>query len=313
MRVVIPLLLGMGLWIIASERADYLAVNAKWGESNLAAYERERDDLNATLWDVRTILLERPGRVSAGKAAGWGSTFRIGDTPVYAFLTRAHMDEVSFLYHTFSHSSDIMVLRDEDSQADANLFGIRAVVAPSTQKMPAWMRLRSMHGRFAVYEASSEGYISLTDIGANYGGSLKDALNPDGHWLTSPMIRAGYAIALEGKPTFARFDPIPKPPSLGPRGRVVSESKDGETYRAEIAALRSCYALVKITYFPGLQVTVDGWSVPIVRVFPDFCAMAMPVGKHSIEVSYRPGWLKPALFVLGFALVVGAAICQVNG
>ncbi len=183
--------LGAEAWIIGAERADYLALNAGSGDANLVAFERKRGALDAALADLRAILLERLGRTSAGKAANWGGGFKIGSAPVYSFLTRAHLDETSFLYHTFSRASDIMVLRGEDDPIQNTLFGVRGMIAPADLHMPPYMRQRSVHGRIAVYEASSDGYVSLTDIGANYGGSIADGLNPDAGWLTSPMLKAG--------------------------------------------------------------------------------------------------------------------------
>src|SRR5262249_44105256 len=99
---------------IARDRAAYLATNRLWGEENRAAYLQERSDLDAALGEVRQILAERPGRVSAGKVASWGNEFKIGSVPVYAFLTREHFDQASFLYHSMSLTSDVMVVRDEN-------------------------------------------------------------------------------------------------------------------------------------------------------------------------------------------------------
>ena len=84
---------------------------------------------------------------------------------------------------------------------------------------------------------------------------------------------------------------------------VMSESKQGETYSARLAVLRPCYALLKITYFPGQQATVDGKPAPIFRVYPNFCAIPVGPGEHQIEVRYRPGPIKPILLVAGLMLV----------
>ena len=87
------------------------------------------------------------------------------------------------------------------------------------------------------------------------------------------------------------------------RGEVISESKEGETYSARLAVLRPCYALLKITYFPGQQATVDGKPAPIFRVYPNFCAIPVGPGEHQIVVRYRPGPIKPILLLAGFILV----------
>jgi hypothetical protein len=160
-------MLRASLLTIAQERAEYLSVNKIWGERNLAAYKHDRGDLEAALADVRAILAIRPGRVQGG---GLGGTFKIGDAQVYSFLSTGGFDQASYLYHTISLTSDYMVLRNENDPAQEDFFGVRAVLAPADLKLPAFFRKRSMHGRFAVYEASSEGYFSLADIGARYDG-----------------------------------------------------------------------------------------------------------------------------------------------
>lgn len=146
--------LGIAILLLARERIQFLSANAQWGEANLAAFQAEHADLEAALADMRTILAERPGRFSAGKAGDWGGTFKIGDANVYTFLTTAGSDEASFLYHAISRTSDYMVLRDENNPTHEDFFGIRALVAPATLNLPAYFKKRSVHGRFAVYEAS---------------------------------------------------------------------------------------------------------------------------------------------------------------
>jgi hypothetical protein len=293
---------------VGLDRARYLQTNATWGRKNLAAFERERADLEAAMVDVRAILDEWPGRVSAGKAGSWGNGFKIGDVPLYAFLTREHSDQVSFLYHSMSLGSDIMVLRDENNPLHDKLFGVRAVVAPAGPPMPTHLRLRGVHGRFAVYQSSFQGYFDLVDIGARYTGPPSTRYEPSSAWLTSNLLPPGIVAAFDsdipGVSTFGRWDPFP-PASrsmLPPRGRIVSETKLGETYRALVSASRPCYALVKLSWHPDLVASVDGKLAPVLHVTPEFAAVAVTAGEHEVIVRYEPGHLKPLLFVLGALL-----------
>jgi hypothetical protein len=308
--IAVGALLGAAILVMALERAEFLRVNILWGEMNLAAFQSDRADLEAALADVRKILAERPGRVSAGKAGDWGGSFKIGFTPVYSVLSSYGFDETSFLYHAISRSSDYMVVRDENDPVQEDFFGIRAVMAPVTLKLPSYFRLRAVHRRFAVYEASPEGYFSLVDIGASYDGPAATWYDPISRWLRSPMIRGGEVVALEpnfnGVPALGRWQPIPDPALqfMSRRGQILTESKVGESYRATIDVQRPCYALIKITYFPGLLARVDGKRMPLIRVFPDFGAIALTPGHHEVEVSYHPGPLKPLLFLAGIMLFI---------
>ena len=303
--------LGVAFLVLALNRAEFLRTNALWGESNLVSFERERGDLEAALADVRAIIAERPGRVSAGQAADWGESFKIGYTPIYSLLSRYGLDDATKLYHTISRTSDYMFLRDENNPAEEDVFAIRAELAPVTLKVPSYFRRRAVHGRFAVYEVSPEGYFSLVDIGASYDGSPATWYDPIAKWMDSWMLRAGEVIALNSGtfphvPAIGRWQQIPNPDIqfMKPRGQVVAESKVGETYRATVNVQRPCYAYIKITYFPSLVATVDGQRAPLIRVFPDFGAIPLTPGHHEVEVSYQPGPLKPLLFLAGILMFV---------
>src|SRR5882757_3123750 len=175
--------LGAAILLLVLNRAEFLRINKLSGEATLAAFERERGDLEASLADVHAILAKRPGRVSAGKAADWGESFKIGDAKVYSFLSRYRLDEATNLYHTISRTSDFMVLRDENNPAEQDFFAIRAVLALATLIPPSRFQRRSTHGRFAVFEVSDEGYFSLVDIGASYDGPPATWYDPISKWL----------------------------------------------------------------------------------------------------------------------------------
>ena len=197
-----------------------------------------------------------------------------------------------------------MVLRNEGNAADEDFFAIRAVLAPATLRVPPFFRRRSVHGRFAVYEVSTEGYFGLVDLGASYDGPPSTWYEPISKWLPSWMLRAGEVIAVNsgtfpGVPAIGRWQPMPAPniAFMKPRGRILTESKAGETYRMTVDVERPCYAFIKITYFPSLVATVDGKRTRLIRVFPDFGAIPLTPGHHEVEVRYQPGPLKPFLFL----------------
>jgi hypothetical protein len=304
--VAVGTVLGAAIVLIGVDRAKYLSENATWGEQNLVAFEQARGDLELAIADVRAILAQRPGRVSAGKAADWGGSFHVAFAKGYSFLTRYGLDQASFLYHAMSLSSDYMVLRDENDPVDQQLFGIRAVLAPASLRAPPYFLKRSVHGPFAVYETSPEGYFGVVDIAARYDGPAATWFGPVSTWLRSALPRVGEVIALdphfEGVPAIGRWQALPAPQSRSPRGRVLAESKTGEIYRARIDAERPCYALIKITYFPGLVARVDGKRAPLIHVSPDFGAIPLTAGEHEVEVRYQPRPLKPLLFLAGIVL-----------
>ena len=229
------------------------------------------------------------------------------------------MDEVSFLYHSMSKTSDVMVVRDEDNAAENVALGIRATVAPADRPMPSYMRRRSTHGRFAVYESSPEGYFGLVDIGGYYTGPQSTTYEPSAAWLKDRLLTWGIVLALDSKtpigPAVARWQALPQPAPqyMTPRGRILTESKIGETYRAQVEMVRPAYAFVKITWHPYLVATVDGHQAPLIQVTPGFGAVAVPAGVHEVAVAYRPGPLKMILVFLGVALFGGLCVAMRGG
>ena len=293
------------------DRVGYLHQNATWGTQNLTNYQAERGDLEAAFSDARSILAVRPGRVSAGMPSNWGHDFKIGSVPVWAFLSRDHFDQPSFLYHAMSKTSDIMVLRDENNRGHDVVFGIRLLVAPANLPMPAYMQRRSVQGRFAVYETSPEGYFGVVDLVAHYVGPPSTDYEPNAAWLKSNLMSWGLVVSLDPKvavgPAIQRWEALPDPTAEQEelRGRVLSESKVGETYQARIEVNRPSYAFVKITWSPDLVATVDGEPARVVHVTPGFGAVPIGAGQHDVVVQYHPGATKSLLFlasICAFAL-----------
>jgi len=308
--------LALALLSVGCERARYHGRNAAWGEANLAAHELQRRDVERSMAEIRSILSIRPGRVSAGLAADWGRDFKVGAVPLYAYLTRNHLDQVSFLYHSMSRTSDVMVLRDEDDRAHQVAFGVRAVIAPSDREMPSWLNHRSTYGRLSVYESSPEGYFGIVDVAAWTDGDPESSYQMSARWLRSPWLRAGVVVALgDGGRELPRVEPtapLPAVPaaSSAARGTIVEETRTGEVYRAQFELARPAFAFVKMTYHPDLEATVDGEPAPVVHVTPGFAAVPVPAGRHQVEVTYRPTPWKVALLPLAIVAVLGQAAAR---
>jgi hypothetical protein len=285
------------------ERAAFLEQNRKWGDDNLAAWHRERPDWEAALTDIRAILAKRPGRVSAGLSNGWGRSFSVGSVPTFALLSLAQLDEPSMLYHSMSLPSEAMGLRNDDDPAEAAAYGVRVLVMPADRTAPGWLQKRGVHGRFAVYEASPEGYFGIVDPVARFLGAPPTRYELNQAWLKGPLSRSGQVVLFDERgpelPRLRRWDPLPAPAGLPPAGDVLSESQSGESHRAQLRMSRPAWALIKITWFPDLHATVDGREQPLLRATPELGVVAVPAGEHVVEVFYRPGPLKPILFLLG--------------
>ncbi len=306
-----------GITHILLDRANYVREATPWVAETEAALVQAHADLDTALAHTARILEARPGRVSAGKAATWGNEFKVGRLPVFAFLTEAHFDQVSFLYHAMSRTADLMVVRDESNPVHDRIFAVRVVIAPADRPMPAHLQRRGTFGPFAVYEASPEGYVGLVDIGGRWSGGARALYEASTTWLPSAWARESVVLALDdvvaNVPIVSSAEALATvPPAFEePRGRVLEETKDGEVYRALIDAARPCFAIVRITWHPDLVATLDGTPVPLTHVTPGFAALALPQGRHRIAVQYEPGPLKPLLFIAGVVAFVVLALRRV--
>jgi hypothetical protein len=299
-----------GIAHVLIDRAHYEREAAPWVAETESAFAETHADLDTALAHAARILEARPGRVSAGKAATWGNEFKVGRVPVFAFLTAAHFDQVSFLYHAMSRTGDLMVLRDESNPAHDRIFAVRVVIAPADRPMPEHLERRGTFGPFAVYEASPEGYVGLVDIGGRWLSGARGLYEASEAWLSSPWARDDVVLTLDdviaNVPIMSSADTLATVPAAfqRPRGRVLEETKDGEVYRARVEALRPCFAVVRITWHPDLVAELDGTRVPLTQVTPGFAALALPPGNHRIVVRYEPGPLKPLLLIAGVAAFV---------
>ncbi|MGZ6988227.1 MAG: hypothetical protein ACXVH0_04630, partial [Thermoanaerobaculia bacterium] len=312
LHVVAVLVLGAGVLVALSERAAYLDRNTSFGEASLATYRSEEPDLKVAMEDVRRLMQTRPGRVSAGRSNGWGKDFKVGEVPVYALLSLERFDQASFLFHALSRTGEFVIARNDEDPAHDDVFGIRAVVAPSDRPAAPHLRLVSRHGRFAVYESSRDGYFGLGDVFATYTGPPSTYYEPSAAWLSTPRPASGLFVALGSGPgplpSVGRWQAFPPaPPGAGaPRGEIVSVSAGPGQWKASVRLARACDVIFKSTFFPDLAFTVDGVAVPSIRVTPGFPAVPVPAGDHIVEVVYRPSHAKPVLFVAGcaaFALI----------
>lgn len=288
------------------DRAGYLSQNAEWGQETLVAYAGQRESVDAALEDIDSILDARPGRVSAGKAAEWGNQFKVGAVPVYAFLARRHIDQVSFLYHSMSLTSDLMVHRVENDFAHAVAFGVRAVLAPAGRELPQPFRRKATHGRFVVWEASPEGYFGLVDVGARYTGPRRSFYEASKAWMDSSLLRAGVVAVLgdggpRNVPEFGRWQPLPPvdPALVRTRGHILGEQYAAGRWSAKVDSQRSTWVFLKVTYDPHLVASVDGTRVETLRVTPGFLAFPVERGLHEVNVSWEPGHLRVVLLVGG--------------
>jgi hypothetical protein len=138
--------------------------------------------------------------------------------------------------------------------------------------------------------------------------------------VPDPLPRAyavGGARVADGVPALAAlvdpaFDPrreivLPRGPAVAPppgfhgQVRIARESASWLLLEAELAS--DGYVVLVDGYDPGWKARMDGRRVPLLRANVAFRAVAVPAGRHTIEMAYRPPAALAGLAVSGVTAV----------
>ena len=94
--------------------------------------------------------------------------------------------------------------------------------------------------------------------------------------------------------------PVVAPEGFHGEARVVRESADRVRLDAELSA--DGYVVLVDGHDPGWRVRVDGRPAPLVRANVAFRAVAVPAGRHVVDMVYRPTAALVGLVVSGITL-----------
>ena len=286
--------------------AGYDAPDNKLIPSQQVADETDGADVAALLDRVRIL---GGGRVYAGSANGWGPSYRVGSVPMYTVLLNQATDASGFTLRVPSLLSDAEVQFDERNPAQYDLFNLRYLILPDDRVSPVPATVLAIQGRHRLWQVSTSGYVDVVDtvgpaivanrysIGRQTASFLGSADLPRKQF---PVLAfAGQAPAV---PTLA-----PGVEAQGPAGSVEVEStrpQDG-VFRADITANRIAFVLLKATYDPHWQVTVDGVAVQPEMVAPGMVGTTVAPGDHSLSFRYVPYQFYPLLILLTILTLVG--------
>jgi len=91
-------------------------------------------------------------------------------------------------------------------------------------------------------------------------------------------------------------------------GRGAAFAEIVQASRLDLVA--SCEAagtlLLKVTYDPGWQVTVDGNPVETFMLSPAYIGVTVPAGTHNVSARYMPVSTKTPLLIGGALLLIAA-------
>ena len=130
-------------------------------------------------------------------------------------------------------------------------------------------------------------------------------------WLRSEEPGQGLfpSVAFAGHP--GARSTLPPGAREGPPGRVLTGSVDLRAGRAEaeVELERPGMVVLKTSFDPRWQVTIDGEPAEPQMIAPSFVGRAVPAGRHEVVFSYEPFPRYDALLLIGaltfIALLLG--------
>ena len=279
---------------------------AAWIRGQVAADAADGADLATLVSRVKTL---GPGRVYAGSSSNWGRQYLIGSVPVYAELQNYDVDTIGFWLRTESLSTDVEAYFDDSNPAQYDLFNIKYVIVPSDRQLPVKATLIAQEGRHTLLQVATSGYLEVVDsVGPPIVADRKDigAMTVGFDQSQQLALHQHPMVAFNGAAAAA---PTVRPgeSTTGPAGMVVVESShpDQGTYSGVIVANRAAVVMLKTTFEPRWQVTVDGVNVPPQMIAPDFVGRTVAPGRHTISFRYVPFPDYPQLLSLGVLALVG--------
>ena len=111
---------------------------------------------------------------------------------------------------------------------------------------------------------------------------------------------------------YAGGPPLPVTPTVpgdAPTQRITRQASPGDApdIIAEVAPTVPSTYVIRESWHPRWKVFVDGAAVPIRRVTPDFMAVDVPAGTHTITARFdRPWWAWASWLCIPLTIALGA-------
>lgn len=309
---------------------DFLIARA-----NTAA-RQDNKDVSALITAINTRIRNNPGRVFAGRGGSWGKSFRIAETPMYMHLSTYGIPVILWLPETWSPNSDTEQYFSENNPDHYTLYNVKYVATPATlpkeQIQPFW-RLVEAGNTWKLYEVDTAGYISGGFRTAVVSADKQDYRSVVRLWMHNDYAARhlypeltfdkGYpkqtglpnfrmldevTYRVPGGSTHNIFAEVPHyiPPSTASAVLAVHrQSAAGDmVFSADVTVPENCIACIVVlrqTFHPSWQATIDGRQTQTFAVFPFFTAVQLTEpGDHRVIFTYSPSPLKRILLAAGF-------------
>jgi hypothetical protein len=270
------------------ERAAWAARGGEWIADQAVADATDGADVTALIDMARA---RGPGRFYGGMRSNWGTQYVVGQVPMYAVLLNHSVEGVGFTRPTWSLSSPFEYRFSDTDPAHYELFAVRYLILETDRQPPVPADLLAERGRHALWEVPGTSYVDLVDVLPPVEAGRTNLGLRGADWLRSDLPGRGAhpGVAFEGhdapRPTVSP-DALPETPPA----TVESERVDlrAGTATATVVADRPAMVMLKTSFDPRWQVTVDGIAVEPEMIAPSFVGRTVPAGRHVVSFTYEP-------------------------
>jgi len=298
------LMIGLLLVPAVMERQTYYSYNTAWQARSAKALNNDAD-AQATLLKLRSLP---PGRVFAGLPATYGNSegMRFQDLHFYNLLAFYGIEGLARPIEALSLNSDYIWDFNDRDPSNFDLWNVKYMVAPSDYAVADFLVPIFKTSRYVIYQAPGGGYAEYAGIESRLAVSSQAELFASNvEWIRRPAT---------GRPrTFIRYDYPSKfvgtgtsaAPACPDGGQIDYERFDRGQIDLVVACPAASTLILKTTYHPNWEVTVDGKVVHTFMVSPSYIGVSLESGKHQVDAVYHETPIKgPLLFLSIEALLV---------
>ncbi|MGA7986903.1 MAG: DUF6541 family protein [Candidatus Dormiibacterota bacterium] len=239
---------------------------------------------------INVINARGGGRTYAGLPGNWGTSYEIGQVPVYEYLADHSVAELGFLLRTPSLVADNEAYFKQDDPAQYQLYNVRYILMPEGMTPPVPATLIASSGRHVLWLVATSGYLQVVDTAGIIEADRADVAAQMQPFLLSDAFRHGElaTVAFASSPAAAPTLPIASTPTNAPGSSVdiVDEPQDGY-FAGSVSAGRTAAVVLKATFDPRWRVTIDGRHATPYMVVPGFIAVTVGPGRHSVVFAYE--------------------------
>src|SRR5262245_31320007 len=252
-----------------------------------------------------------PGRFYSGMRSNWGPTYEVGQVPMYVMLLNDGVEGVGFVRPTWSLSAPVEYRFTDSNPSHFDLFGVRYAILDRDRSPSVPAEKIAQRGRHVLWELPNPSYVDLVDVLPPITADRTDLGIQVADWLHSdlPGRHANPGIAFEGHPAppaTVTEDALPSAPA----GEVLSQEVDLGDGRATVTvdAERPSMVMLKTSFDPRWQVTVDGIARAPQMIAPSFVGREVSAGRHVVRFTYEPFPRYDVMMLIGLVTLVALAL-----